>query len=333
MVNRTTYTYEVLQNLDNEIGKYPGNIEMNDQMTLLAFVDIWLELFKKNSVKIASYERLLSSRDTMSSYEIASRKLCDISFFDIQRYINSLVEAGYSISGIKKQTLIVTSPLRHAAAMQIIHADPCVGVRMPVETKIKKKTKEIVAYTREEQDRLNRIAMGSGSVGCLAVCFMIETGIRAGELLALKWSDVELDRCRMKIHATIVNPMYSSAEYQDSPKSKSSNRMMPLTPRAISILKRLRESRTTEWIFEQDGCRYTYQKLMYQTKKLCRESGVKYYGEHVFRHTFATNCYYKGIDIKILSRLMGHSSVQVTYNTYVNLYGDGFDDMYAALCF
>ena len=92
------------------------------------------------------------------------------------------------------------------------------------------------------------------------------------------------------------------------------------------------ESRTTEWIFESRGERYSYKQLMYQTKKLCREAGVTYHGEHVFRHTFATNCYYKGIDVKILSRLMGHSSVTVTYNTYINLYGDGFDEMYAALC-
>ena len=47
---------------------------------------------------------------------------------------------------------------------------------------------------------------------------------------------------------------------------------------------------------------------------------------------FATNCYYKGIDIKILSKLLGHSDVKITYNIYINLYGDGFDDMYAALC-
>ena len=333
MAKDKIYTHDVLQDLDNLIGSDSENIEMNDQMTLISFVDIWLELFKKNSVKIASYERLICSRNVMAEYDIAKKKMCDISFFDIQRYINSLVDAGYSMSGLKKQALIVTSPLRHAAAMQIISADPCVGVKMPVETKIKKKTRAVIAYTKEEQDRMNRIALSSGNVGQLATYFMVETGLRAGELLALKWSDIELERCRMKIRATIVNLMYKTAEYQDSPKSKSSNRTMPLTPRAIAILKKLRERRTTEWVFEQDGERYTYQKLLYQTKKLCRESHVKYYGEHVFRHTFATNCYYKGIDIKILSRLMGHSSVQVTYNIYVNLYGDGFDDMYAALCF
>ena len=333
MNDRVFYTFSELQNLENDIGDCFGDIVMNDQLTLSEFIDLWLELFKKNSIKTASYARLVESKKALSRYAIANKRLFEISFFDIQRYINELVDAGYSMNSLKKQALIVTAPLRQAAAMRVIKADPCVGVRLPTETKVLKKTKEVIAYTKEEQDRLIRAATMSGNVGCLAVCFMIETGIRAGELLALKWSDIQLDRCRMKIHATIVNLMYNTAEYQDSAKSKSSNRILPLTPRAIDILTRLKRERTTEWVFEQDGRRYTYQKLMYQTKKLCHLAKVKYYGEHVFRHTFATNCYYKGIDMKILSRLMGHSSVQVTYNIYINLYGDGFDDMYAALCF
>lgn len=327
------YTEDVLQNLDNGIEDDFKHI-MNNQLSLSDFVDLWLELFKKNSVKSASYSRLLCSRDVMKKYDISQKKICEISYFDLQRYINALVEDGYSLSNIKKQVLIVTAPLRQAAAMRIIGADPSVGIRMPVEAKVKKKTKEVVAYTEKEQEKIwKKIVQEPNNVGYAAITFAMETGLRAGELLALRWSDVELDRCRIKVHATIVNLMYNTAEYQDSAKSKSSNRVIPLTPKAIMILKRLKERRTTEWVFEQDGQRYTYQKLVYQTKKLCRESGVKYHGEHVFRHTFATNCYYKGIDIKILSKLMGHSSVQVTYNIYINLYGDGFDDMYAALCF
>lgn len=334
MAKGRSYTQDVLQNLDSGIGIYQGIERMNAQMDLLAFVDSWLEVFKKNSVKDATYNRLIISRNALEDHPIAKLKVADITFFDIQRYINALVDAGYSMSGVKKQTLIVTAPLKQAAAMRIIQADPCIGIRMPVESKLKKKTREIDAYDAKEVETLRQLIFCEDtSVGYKAVGFMIETGIRSGELLALKWTDVEIERCRMYVHATIINPMYKSASYQDSPKSKSSNRIVPLTPKAIDILKKLMSKRQTEWVFEQDKHRYTYQKLMYQTKKLCREANVKYYGEHAFRHTFATNCYYKGIDVKILSKLMGHSSVQVTYNTYISLYGDGFDTMYAALCF
>jgi len=52
---------------------------------------------------------------------------------------------------------------------------------------------------------------------------------------------------------------------------------------------------------------------------------------HGMRRTYTTNCYHKGIDVKILSRLLGHADVNITYNIYVHLYGDGFDEMYSAL--
>ena len=333
MNNSLKYNDYDLQNLENGIKDELKEI-MNPNLSLLEFVNIWLDLFKKNSIKSASYNRLLTSRDALIKYDIAKKNICDITFFDIQRYINELVDHGYSSSNIKKQVLIVTAPLKQAAAMKVIPADPCVGTRMPTETNIKKKTKEVIAYTDKEQEQIwNIIQKEPDNVCYLAVAFQMETGLRAGELLALKWSDVNINLCKMHVHATIINPQYKTAEYQDSPKSKSSNRKIPLTPKAIAILKRLRDKRKTEWVFEKYQARLTYQQLTYQTKKLCKLAKVKYLGEHVFRHTFATKCYYKGIDVKILSRLLGHSSVQITYNIYINLYGDGFDDMYAALCF
>lgn len=311
-----------------------GEMNVDDNMTVMEFIEMWLETFKKNSVKSASFARLVTSKNTLAGYSIARRRIGELNFFDIQKYINELVEDGYSMSNIKKQLRIITSPLKLAAAMKIIPADPSVGVSLPVEDRVKKQTKNIIAYTSDEQDQLfKRVAVSPFNPGYMAILFMIETGLRSGELLALKWKDVQMDRSRMHVHATILTPSSTAkATYQDSPKTKSSNRIVPLTPKAKAILKRLMEERRTEWVFESAGKRYSYKQLMYQTKKLCREAGVPYYGEHVFRHTFATNCYYKGIDVKILSRLMGHSSVSVTYNTYINLYGDGFDEMYAALC-
>ena len=329
----TAYTESV--HLDNyRSPRTEGENKMDDNMTVMEFIEMWLDTFKKNSVKTSSFGRLESSKTTLARYEIAGKRIGEVNFFDIQRYINQLVDDGYSLSNIKKQLRIITSPLKLAASMRIIPADPSIGVKLPNETRVKKRTKEVIAYTNDEQELLfKRVAVSQMNVGYMGILFMIETGLRSGELLALKWKDVELDRSRVHVHATILNPMSNvKAEYQDSPKTKSSNRIVPLTPKAKAILKHLMEERETEWVFESKRQRYSYKQLMYQTKKLCREAGVPYYGEHVFRHTFATNCYYKGIDVKILSRLMGHSSVSVTYNTYINLYGDGFDEMYAALC-
>lgn len=321
-----------LGNLRSSLQKGELNVDAN--VSLLEFVELWLKTFKKNKLKAASYNRLLISKKALEAYDISKKQIGDIDFFDIQNYINELVEYGYSISGLKKQIRIVTAPLKKAAAIRIINADPSIGIELPIEENLQKQSKDIIAYDQGQQDRLfAEIQKNKNNTGYLAVVFMIETGVRSGELLALKWKDIQLDRSRMHVHATIVQPSATAkAMYQDSPKTKSSNRIIPLTPRAKAILNILKENRQTEWVFEGKNGRYSYKQLMYQTKKLCRVTKVPYYGEHVFRHTFATNCYYKGVDVKILSRLMGHSSVTVTYNTYISLYGDGFDDMYAALC-
>ena len=301
---------------------------------MITFIEAWLDTFKKNQVKQATMDRLLQSKKALADYEIANIPVGEIDYFDIQRYINELVTNGYGISTIKKQVQIVTAPLRQAAALRVIPADPSAGIRMPSEKKVQKKSKEVFAYDDQEQDKLNAVIDTEPyGIGYQAISFMIETGIRAGELLALKWSDISIPGKRMKVHATIIHPLDGDAAiYQDSPKTSSSNRTVPLTPKAIDILERMKEDNTTVWVFSQDDKRYTYQKLMWQTKKLCKTAGVPYKGEHVFRHTFATNCYYKGIDVKILSKLLGHADTNITYKTYINLYGDGFDDMYNALC-
>ena len=87
-----------------------------------------------------------------------------------------------------------------------------------------------------------------------------------------------------------------------------------------------------QWVFNNpNNERLSYEALRFQTRKLCEEAKAEYRGEHVFRHTFAMNCYYKGVNVKVLSKLLGHADVNVTYKIYIHLYGDGLDEMYSAL--
>jgi site-specific recombinase XerD len=82
------------------------------------------------------------------------------------------------------------------------------------------------------------------------------------------------------------------------------------------------------YIFQDaDGGPISYEAMRYQIGKACENANVEYRGQHVFRHTFATNCYKNGADVKILSKLLGHSSVAITYNTYIHLYGDALEEM------
>ncbi len=305
---------------------------MNNALPLLDYVTDWMKAFKQDSVKVATLERLKTSLAALKNYSIAQMPICDITAFELQGYVNELTAKGYALTTIKKQVFIVTAPLRQAAAMHLIPADPTAGVKLPKPSKVKKKAKEVIAYTMEEQDKLWEIVLRSDipAVHCIGV--MLETGLRISELLALRWEHVSLERRRLYVKGTIVHPMgKSKSTYQDSPKSESSRRMIPLTDRALDLLRR-QEGHSVEWVFTgPDGDRVAYQSVLRHIAQTCKNAHVQYRGAHVFRHTFATNCYYKHVDVKVLSKLLGHSDIRVTMNIYVNLHDDGFDEMYEAL--
>lgn len=318
-------------NLDNFTYGGKDVREMYANMPLHDYVDIWLETFKSDTVKPATYERLCTSIKAMKKYSIADMPISEITAFDVQRYVNCVAENGYGLSTVKKMYRIVAAPLKQAAALHFIPADPSSGVKLPSGNKIKKAKRETLPYTEAEQEALWRIIDQTSNPAACLVGLMLETGLRCGEALALRWKCVDIDRKRLRVEATnLVSSTKGRSIVQETPKTISSKRTVPLTPRAIDLLNRLQID--TSWVFVwETGQRVTYDSLIWHTKMLCKKAGVEYRGEHVFRHTFATNCYYRGVDVKILSKILGHADVNVTYNIYVSLRGDGFDEMYSAL--
>ena len=300
---------------------------------MTSYIAEWLTTFKQTTVMQSTYDRLLTSVKALEGFEIATMPIGEITCIDIQRYVNELIKRGYGLSTIKKQMRIVTAPLKQASALHIITADPGIGIRLPSRYNVAKPERLMEAYTDEEQTALRSVLSGRQRNGYATIALMIETGLRVGEALALRWQDVQLTRKRIYVRNTVVRLANKKQSFiQDSVKSESSRRTIPLTPEAIKLLERLYERRKNEWVFTNcDGERLSYEALRYQTRCACRDAGIQYRGEHVFRHTFATNCYHKGVNIKILSRLLGHADVNVTYNIYIHLYGDGFDEMYSAL--
>ena len=306
---------------------------MNQSVSLTTYIDQWLTTYKATTVKPATYDRLLTSVRALEGFSIAEMPIGEITSVHIQQYVNELAGKGYGLSTIKKQMRIVTAPLKQASALHIIPADPGVGIRLPSRYNVAKPEKVVEAYTAQEQTALLNVLSSGRRTGYFAIALMIETGLRVGEVLALRWQDVQLTRKRINVRNTVVRLANKKQSFvQDSVKSESSRRTIPLTPEAINILEEQYARRVNEWVFvNDDGERLSYEALRYQTRKACEEAGIEYRGEHVFRHTFATNCYHKGIDVKILSRLLGHADVNITYNLYIHLYGDGFDEMYEAL--
>ena len=304
---------------------------MNERLD--AAMNRWLLDYKKNSVKAATYDRLRVSYDMMLRYMISAKDVSAITTDDIQKYVNRLAEEGYALSTIKKQFCLLAAFMKHEYAQGRIKKPVYLSVELPVEEAVRKPAKEMETYSQLEQRKLTKVLNTLDSRLYGAAILMLETGMRVGETLALTWDDIDWDRRAVTIGKTLVRLSGATNDIfvQPSPKSKSSKRTIPLSDKALDILDRLSESaRGSKYVFYDNrnrGKPCTYDQLRFHLQGACKQADVPYKGNHAFRHTFATNCYNRGCNVKVLSKLLGHADVAITYNIYIHLYGDALDEM------
>lgn len=294
----------------------------------------WMVDYKMNSVKPSSYDRLERSFNLMKKYPIAKMPLELIGTDTIQRYLNELVEDDYALSTIRKQFHLITEFMDHANVKGIVERPYHRGVKLPSRSVVKKETKAVVAYSFDEQTKLLRTLKTFERPGYSAALLMLETGMRIGEVLALTWDDIDWRRRAINVHKTFVRLGNRRKSYiQNEAKSYSSNRSIPMSSGAKDILERLKllDEGNGFIVHDERGEPLCYEAMRWQIGKACAESGVPYYGQHAFRHTFATNCYNRGCDVKKLSKLLGHANVNITYNVYIHLFGDDLEDLRSVL--
>lgn len=306
------------------------NMEETMMKNLGDSIHDWMVNYKANSIKPSSYDRLLTSYELMRKYDISLLYLEELSVSVIQQYLNELVRDGYALTTIKKQFHLISEFIDYANLNGILPRPYHKGVKLPSESAVKKHRKEVIAYTKDEQKALRTVLERGDSPVYYAALIMLETGMRIGEALALNWSDVDWRRKCIRISKTVVRLGCGKKSYvQNNAKSHSSNRIIPLSTEACRILELMRMDDEYEGLIfhNRKGGLMTYEASRWWIKKACEEAHVRYYGQHVFRHTFATNCYDRGCDVKLLSKLLGHSDVTITYNVYVHLFGDALEEM------
>lgn len=294
-------------------------------------IEEWMVNYKKDSVKTLTYDRMRTSHDMMLRYRIASIRPEKLTTLDIQQYIRALVDRGYSMSTVKKQYALLVAYLKFALSQGIIQRPIYLDVKLPAKSIVKKQPREVETYSEEEQKALMAIFSKLNDIAYGAAILMMEAGLRVGEVLALKWEDVLWKRRAIRIRKTMILTLDREWLVQPEPKSESSNRIVPLSDTAYKTLEALEWKRPERSFIFYDQRRLdyplTYEQLRFRLKKACKQARVEYRGDHIFRHTFASNCYHKGCDVKILSKLLGHADVGITYNVYIHLFEDSLEEM------
>ena len=219
------------------------------------------------------------------------------------------------------------------------HYPVCVPLLETPPSKAKKKTVGI--FSRTEQRALLDCIYGRMDKFMAAVLLCLYTGLRLGELCALRWTDIDFHGRALTVNRTVQRiavPGHGTKTVlsETDPKSESSRRTIPMTSELLTLLSGFREEQPYVFGGEKPLDPRTMQ---YRFKKLLEETGIDGGSFHTLRHTFATNCVENGMDVKALSELLGHSDVKITLNRYVHPTMDSkrkqigaLSDFYGQIC-
>jgi len=278
----------------------------------------WLKE-KQNTIKKSSYvkyESCVLNHIIPHIGKIKFSKLNDdriIEFFDV-----TLIEKKELSNSILKTVLyIIKSSIEFGNEKYYTH--------IKIKYKIKpRKQPELTLFNSDEISKIITITTISNNCRDLGILLSLCCGLRIGEVCALKWSDIDTDNGTIYITRT-VQRLKSFDEQQKteivigSPKSISSTRTIPLPDFLNNHLCKLRNIKNPD-SFVLSGNNNLLEPRLYQYyfKSFLRDANLKNSNFHILRHTFATRCVEKGVDVKSLSEILGHSSVSITLNRYVH---------------
>lgn len=182
------------------------------------------------------------------------------------------------------------------------------------------RNKPVEVISKKEQTRLLAALHYKTDFFKLAVLLCLYTGLRLGELCALKWTDIDWQDGEVTVSRTVQRlpvegQKNKTALVETAPKSEYSHRNIPLSNDMIELLHLFQNGNA--YIFNENSP-LDPRSMQYHFKKILNEAGLQNKNFHILRHTFATNCIENGADVKSLSEILGHSDVQITLNRYVH---------------
>lgn len=231
-------------------------------------------------------------------------------------------ECRYSEGTIKIFRSNLNSMLEWAVDEGYINRNPNRNVIPPKG----ERSKVVHAYTKEEQ--LKIVEYTADDKGANRVFyFLLASGLRVGEAIALTIDDVNIEEGFVRVNKTAIN-YRGTMLVQDHPKTEQSIRTVYLSDNCVTRLKRyINIANSTgddkRLLFpNENGNMYHTSALRSRWIKSCAEMGIPYKGIHALRHSFATRALEKGIDVKIVSTMLGHSTVATTMNIYQDVHAD-----------
>ncbi len=306
-------------------------------VTFKEYAMYWMESAQKNKLKPTSYARkMVTLRQQVFPY-IGLVPIETLTIDDVQGLVNKLDKEGLSYSTVKKAYEAVNGCMKRYVLSNRYHYNPCIGVELPIQ-----KRKDVSKIKYFVGDEILKIQQGATRTykngkpvfryGYLIVAFMY-TGLRLGEMLALTWDDVDFENRTVTVNKSVVRAgegyeeddiKYKFIE-QDSTKTSSGTRVVPLCDIALDAFRHLKEMEgNSPYVASTaSGNHPNYHTIDHTLRAVLLSEGIRdeenLCGVHALRHTFASMLFANGCSVKVVSELLGHSNTKITEDIYIHL--------------
>ena len=296
--------------------------------TVGSWLEVWMENYAKIKLRPSTFKTSQGFLKNHIKPQIGGIPLADLTSLDLQRFYKHLldggrvdrIEAKKKPKGLAPKTVrnihqMIGSAYNLAMEQKLVTRNPTQGCALP-----KVEHKEMKTLTADQLSTFFREARDSGVYELYYLD--LATGLRRGELLGLKWTDIDLDHGVLKIQRAISR---QNGKVVEAPlKTKNAYRTLPLSADAISVLKMQKcKVGNSEWVFPSPtGGPMSPDSVLHMLQRVLKRAGLPRIRFHDLRHTFATMALQNGVDVKTVSSMLGHYSAGFTLDTYAHVTTD-----------
>lgn len=304
------------------------------KVTLEEYLNDWLQTYKKDTIKRSSFDALEKTARNQIIPNLGMLQLAAVTSRDIQKLLSQLKKEGYSYSTVKKVYDCFNGMYRHAVTIKDMPLNPMDSVNMIDKNQFEKKA--IRFYNTGECARIVEEATRLYSTGAPVYVYgyvfilMLNTGIRLGEAIGLEKQDWDPQKKTLAIKRNVQSVKKRDEEgnairgrelITNTTKTYSGERVLPLNAAATEALNKLCSAHpySKYIVCSSKGDMVPPERVERTFYYLLNNVGLEREGPHSLRHTFASLLFAKGVDVKTVSTLLGHASIQITLNTYIHL--------------
>jgi integrase len=306
-----------------------GNYVENTKDTLSSFLNDWLEMKGKQTLKATTLDTYTRTINSRISPAIGKMKLFEIQPIHIQRFYSDLFEEGLSHEYVLLIHRILRSAFNTAYKWQLLQKNVMDHVEIPKVPK-----KEMKTWTLEQAQKFLSYVNETDAQYYIAYYLAIYTGMRRGEIFGLRWKSIDFDNYKISITQTLSWVSGKGLIFQDA-KTRESHRSISISTSVVEELKIHQEEQNKQKL--RLGAAYTDNDLVcpsstghpantqiavHYFKVYSERAGVPVIRFHDLRHTHATLLLKLGENPKVVSERLGHSTIQLTLDRYSHVLPD-----------